>query len=423
MDYKRHTLTDGVRLIFTPMPQSHSVGVAVIVGVGSRHEREEINGLSHFIEHMAFKGTKTYSGPKIISEEIEGVGGIINAYTSESITNYHVKVTPEHFKTAFAVVASLALEPLLRPKDIENERGVIIEEIHRKEDNPQEKVFESIARLTFPNHPLGRPTLGSVGVIESLKEKNFVDYRHDHYVGANIVVSVAGNVNEEEVLAEFQRCFSNLPSRKIIDPSPFRISQKDPQIFLENKKTEQAHFCLSLRGLNLGDERRFALFMLDSVLGSGMSSRLFLNIREKGLAYSVGSSPDLMPDTGAFYVFAGFSVGRVGEALRAVVSELKRFKNELVGGDEFKKALEKQKGPILFFLEDPSNVADWYGKQEIIKGQVETEEVFVQKLSAVTSRQVTELANDFLREENLNLAIIGPYEDKKKEELLDLLKF
>lgn len=423
MKFIRHKLNNGVRLIFTPMPQSHSVGVNVFVGVGSRHESKEVSGLSHFIEHMAFKGTKTYGSPKIISEEIEGLGGLINAYTSESLTNYHVKVTPEHFKTALAVVSSLALEPLLRSEDIENERGVIIEEINRKEDNPQEKVFENIAQITFPEHALGRPTLGGSEVIRSLGQKDFIKYRQQYYVGSNIVVSVAGNVAEDEVFGQFQKHFSRLRPAPEIKTASFKTEQKEPSVFLENKKTEQAHFCLSLRGLNLADPRRFGLSMLDSVLGSGMSSRLFLNIREKGLAYSVGSSLDLLPDTGAFYVYAGFSVSRIDEALGAVMRELRRFKKERVGEDEFRKGLEKQKGPISFFLEDPGSVADWYGRQAVLKNKIETEEAFIQNLSAVTAPEVRQLANDFFKQENLNLAIIGPYEEKKKEELFKLLKF
>lgn len=421
MEYVKRQLPNGVRLIFVPMKESHSVGIHIFVGTGSRNEDVKINGLSHFLEHMVFKGTKSYENSRIISEEVEGVGGIINAYTSDSVTNYHVKVTPDHFESAMSLVSSLVLEPLIRDEDINNERGVILEEINRKEDSPQEKVFEDIAAITFPNHALGRPTLGRPGVIKRVSRNDFLDYRGRYYVSGNIVISIAGNIKKEQAISEFERIFLSLPPATPPNTHPFSVQQKRPQIFLESKKTEQAHFCLSVRGLSIFDKRRFPLFLLDSVLGSGMSSRLFLNIREKGLAYSVGSSPDLVADTGALFVYAGFSVSRINEALGAVMNELSRLKKDLVGVGEFQKALAKQKGPILFHLEDPENVAEWYGKQEIMKGQIETEETFIQKLSEVTPADVKKLAGDFLVPQNLNLAIIGPYEEKQKNELHKLL--
>lgn len=421
MEYVKRQLPNGVRLIFVPMKESHSVGIHIFVGTGSRNEDVKINGLSHFLEHMVFKGTKSYENSRIISEEVEGVGGIINAYTSDSVTNYHVKVTPDHFESAMSLVSSLVLEPLIRDEDINNERGVILEEINRKEDNPQEKVFEDIAAITFPNHALGRPTLGRSEVIKRVSRNDFLDYRGRYYVSGNIVISIAGNIKKEQAISEFERIFSSLPLATPPNIHQFSVQQKRPQIFLESKKTEQAHFCLSVRGLSIFDKRRFPLFLLDSVLGSGMSSRLFLNIREKGLAYSVGSSPDLVADTGALFVYAGFSVARIAEALRAVMRELSNFKKEVVGVGEFQKALAKQKGPILFHLEDPENVAEWYGKQEVMKGEIETEETFIKKLSAVTPEDVKNLAEEFLNSRNLNLAIIGPYEEKQKEGLQNLL--
>ena len=421
MEYSKHTLPNGVRLVFTPMPASHSVGVNIFVGTGSRNEPKEINGLSHFLEHIVFKGTKSFENSKVISEEIEGVGGIINAYTSDSVTNFHVKVTAEHFVKAFALVSSLVLEPLIREDDINKERGVILEEINRKEDNPQDKVFEDIAAITFPNHALGRPTLGTPDVVKGITRADFVDYRNKYYVSENLVVSIAGNITYEMALEQFTRAFSSLPKAQAPGIVTFTAHQTEPHIFIEAKKTEQAHFCLSVRGLNIYDEKRFPLFLLDSVLGSGMSSRLFLNIREKGLAYSVGSSPDLVTDTGALFVYAGFSVGRIAEALSAVMGELRNFKTDLVAVGEFAKALAKQKGPILFHLEDPENVAEWYGKQEIMKGEIETEETFIQKLSNLRPSDVKALANDFLTSKNLNLAIIGPYKEKQKEGLQKLL--
>lgn len=423
MKYLKHILPNGCRLIFTPMPQSHSVGINLIVGVGSRHETKEVSGLSHFIEHMAFKGTKSFKDSKEVSEAVEGVGGILNAYTSESLTNYHAKVVPEHFGQAFQVIADLVLHPRLRPQDIDDERGVILEEINRKEDDPQEKVMENIARFTFADHPLGWPTLGRPEVIKSLKRQDFLGYRQSRYTSSSMVVSVAGNVSEEAVLKKFQEDFGPLSGSKRPSLDRFFSRQKEPQVFLEEKKTEQAHFCLSLRGLNLLDERRYALSLLNSVLGAGMSSRLFLNIREKGLAYSVGSFPDLVIDTGALFVFAGFNVARIKEALKAVLAELKRLKEELVGEAEFAKALEKQKGPMLFHLEDPEAVAGWYGNQEIGKDEIQTEEELLQRLSGVSRTDIQSLAQDLFRPENLNLAIIGPYEQKKKDELLELLKF
>ena len=423
MKFIKHALPNGVRLVFTPMPFSHCVGINIFVGTGSRNEALKINGVSHFLEHMVFKGTRSYGDPKTISEEIEGVGGVLNAYTSESVTNFHVKVTPEHFTKAFSLVSSLVLEPLLREEDIQKEKGVIVEEINRKEDNPQEKVFENIAGITFPKHPLGRPTLGTPRVINSLTRSDFVNYLAKYYVSRNLVISIAGNISQDQAVSVFTKTFSLLPEVPVPKPVPFSVRQTSPSILLERKETEQAHFCLSVRGLSIFDERRLPLFLMDSILGSGMSSRLFLNIREKGLAYSVGSSPDLVADTGALFVYAGFSVSRIKEALGAVMNELRSLKKELIGLDEFKKAFEKQKGPILFHLEDPENVAEWYGKQEIMKGEIETEEQFLADLSKVKPSDVRDLANEFLIPENLNLSIIGPYEEKQKQKLLSLLTF
>ena len=422
MEYLKKTLGNGARLIFTSMPSAQSVGINVFVGTGSRNETEKNNGLSHFLEHMVFKGTKSFPSSKIISEEIEGVGGVLNGYNSESVTNYWCKVLPQHFGKVFAVVSGLVTEALVREEEIENERGVILEEINRKEDNPQDKIFENINQITFPGHPLGWSTLGRGEVIKSLSQKDFLDYREKYYVALNIVVSVAGNIGQDLVFSKFEEIFGNLRVGAGKKLNPFKYQQEEPEIFLESKKTEQAYFCLSLRGLSLGDPDRYKLFLLNSVLGQGMSSRLFLNIREKGLAYFVGSSPDLMVDTGALLVYAGFNVGRIEEALKAVLAELKRLKDEVVVGDEFYKGVEKQKGPMLFQLEDPVELAEWYGKQEVLKGEIETEEDFIKNLEAVTAAQVQNLAKSFLNPKNLSLAIIGPYSKAQEDEFKKLLK-
>lgn len=422
MIYSRQTLPNGCRLISTSIPTAQSVGINVFVGTGSRNETEETNGLSHFLEHLVFKGTQNYPSSRAVSESIEGLGGVLNGYTSESLTNYWCKVTPEHFGQAFDVVASLVCQPLLREEDIEEERGVVIEEINRKEDNPQDKIFDNINQVTFSGHPLSFSVLGQAENIRSMRRLDFEAYRKSYYRAGNLVVSVAGKIKEAEVLSSFSQTFGRLEGLPALDLKTFRPKRGESPFFLETKETEQAYFCLSLRGLNLRHRDRFKLFLLNSLLGSGMSSRLFINIREKGLAYWVGSAPDLMIDTGALLVYAGFNVGRIKEALAAVLGELGRLKEEPVGLDEFNKAKEKLKGPLLFQLEDPNELAEWYGKQEVMKGEIETETDYLARIDRLQPQDIRDLARDLFCPENLNLAIIGPYSKSYEEELTKLLK-
>jgi len=403
------------------MPHTRSVSICIFIGSGSRYETEPEAGISHFIEHLCFRGTQKRPSAREISEAIEGVGGIINGGTDKELTIYWCKVAQPHFPLALEVLADILLHPQFDPKDIESERKVIVEEINMGMDSPTQLVNLLIDELLWPAHPLGRDIAGSKQSVTALTRETMLDYLTRQYLPGNTVVSIAGAVQHQEMLSAVNEALGNWSSLKPRPEYSAYKAQKFPRLRIETKKTEQAHLCLGLPGLSLLHPKRFTLDLLNVILGEGMSSRLFTEIRHRlGLAYSIHSFTDHFLDTGSITIYAGVESKKLPVAITAILEQLCRLK-EIVPEAELSKAKELSKGRLLLRMEDSRSVAGWGGGQEILLNQILSVDQVTAIVDAITAEELKELARELLLESQLRLAVVGPVaKDKPLEELLKL---
>jgi predicted Zn-dependent peptidase len=419
--HRKTTLDNGLRVLTETMPHTRSVSICIFIGVGSRHESDSQAGVSHFIEHLLFKGTPKHPSAREISVAIEGVGGIINAGTDKELTVYWCKTARPHFPLALDVLADIVLNSRFDPQDIENERRVIIEEMRLERDSPPQLVNMLIDELLWPGHPLGRDVAGDEGSVSGISREMILGYLSQHYLPANTVVSIAGGLKHDEMIAAVNQALGGWagqktrPGYKAYQESPF------PRLKLARKETEQAHLCLGLNGLSLLHPKRFVLDLLNVVLGEGMSSRLFTEIRDRlGLAYSIYSYADHLLDSGAVTVYAGVEPANLKVSIEAVLEQLARLK-ETIPADELVKAKELAKGRLLLRTEDSRSVAGWMGGQEILTGRILSVDRVTQIIDAITADEIKELARELLVASQLRLAVVGPVaEGEPLEKLLKL---
>ena len=408
-------LSNGVRVLSFEMPQVRSVSMILTYNIGSRYETDEHAGISHFIEHMLFKGTTARPNPEQIAEAIEGVGGILNAYTSREQTGYWAKVPSTHFANSFAVLADMLRNSLFVAEELEKERDVIIEEIRAAEDDPTDLVGELSNRLIWEGQAVGRPIAGDEESVGRIDRAAMLAYLGEHYVPANLVISVAGNVTHKEVVERAEALFGDLPAGVPRPLDQARLRQTAPRAGLLSRPDKQANLILALPGLSYHDERRYVQRTLDVILGSGMSSRLFIEIRERrGLAYSVGSYFNQLADVGNGAVYVGVDPAKAEETVAAVVGELRKLRDVPVPADELARSKEFRKGRILMSLEDSQAMASWLGSNEILYGEVPTPEDVTARIDAVTVEDVAALARDLFTPERYSLAIVGPYDDEAR---------
>jgi len=404
------------------MPYTRSVSIGFFIGVGSRYESDEQSGISHFIEHMLFKGTAKRPTARDIAMAIEGIGGLFNGSTGCESSLYWAKVAQPHLDIAVDVLVDMLHHSKFDPEEVNRERNVIIEEINLTMDTPDSLVHLLINRLVWPNHPLGRDVAGTKESLSSLGRESLLDYLKHHYRPSNTVVSVAGNVEHQEVVGKIAASLSDWATGEAASYQPAKDNQVEPRLLIHNKETEQAHLCLSVPGIPRDHPDRFKLRLLNTVLGEGMSSRLFTEIRERrGLAYSIYSYISAMHDTGAVGVYAGVDPRRIEDAIKAILGEWDRVRQEGVPADELTKAKEFVKGHLLLQMEDSFNVAAWYGRQEVLSPEVLTVDEVVEAVEVVAATDVQQVAQDLFQEERLNLAVVGPFEDSEGfKELLAL---
>lgn len=409
-------LKNGVRLILIPNPEAASVGISVLVGTGSRFENPINNGISHFLEHLVFKGTRNFRSQVLISENIEGIGGVLNGYTSSQVTNYWAKVLPQHFKVAAEVLTELVISPLLREKDLKSEKGVVIEEIRMKDDNPMDETLELSAQSLWSNSSLGLNVLGSEKTIRNLTVSDLVAYHARCYSASNIVVAVSGKFKESEAVELLQRKFTTLPkSTRLVRSKPMQTFHN---IVIKKKETAQAHISFAFPTFPFSSRERYTLDIIASILGGGMSSRLFLNVRDKGLAYAIHCINDYFADAGGFYIYAGVEKERLPLAIKTILLELKKLAFGEVGLTELTKAKEKIKGPFLFSLEDSVRAAEYYGYQEAAFDFSETPSEYLTKLATVNPADIKDLSFRLFNLSNLSFAAISPFERNRFEKLL-----
>jgi predicted Zn-dependent peptidase len=406
----RHVLKGGAKLLTATLPDRASAALVLMLGVGSRFEDDRIGGISHFIEHLFFKGTRRRPSAKEIAEAIEGVGGVINASTDKEVTVYWTRVPADRVDLAADVLFDIVSNSQFAPDDIERERMVILEELKMYLDQPQDYVHSLFERIMWPDHPLGRDIIGTVESVSSTSRDDLLAYLQGHYRLSNLVMAVSGAVQPDEALKVIESRLTlpeapNGSSEFVPAPGPLT----EPVVLLHKKDTEQAHICLGTRALSYLDPDRYALDLLNTILGEGMSSRLFLEIREKrGLAYDVHSFSSKHSDAGYFAVYMGVDPKKTEEAVNAVMGELRRVASEQVPAEELTKAKEFTKGRLRLGLEGTNSLATWLCQQELLTGRVKTVEEVVQLFEAVTLEELQRVAKRVLSQP-VQLAVIGPF--------------
>jgi predicted Zn-dependent peptidase len=408
---KRTVLPNGIRLITVPMPDSPTVTTMVLVEAGTRYESHEENGISHFLEHMCFKGTTKRPEPSALSRELEKIGADHNAFTGDEMTGYWAKARPKHFNDILDVVADMYLDPLLPEKELEKERGVIIEEINLDEDVPQRHVHRLLDGLMYGNQPAGQSTLGPKENILRFTRNDFTKYRDAHYTGTKTAVIIAGGIPQEQMIAATKRAFGSVVKGKRVTRKKTIEKQSAPAFVQKEKKTDQTHFVLGFRSYPMGDKRYVAARLLAGVLGSGMTSRLFLKLREEmGVCYYARAYQESATDTGILKILSGVNTKRIEEVVAAIMGELRKLKETKVSDDELAKVKEMVIGAITMGLETSDAVADWY-HDEILRQPLETPAQAIKKIQKVTSADLQKVARDIFINKKLNLAFVGPKRD------------
>lgn len=429
----QHTLENGLQVVLVDTKAFPSLTSLLLVGAGSRYENHENNGIAHFFEHMAFKGSKKYPTSMILSSTIEGFGGVFNAFTGKDHTGYWIKAPARHFVTVIDVIADMIQNPLLVEDEIEREKGVITEEINLYEDTPYRKVGEIYEALLYDGNPLGYDIAGSKKTVNSFNRKTFTDYIAELYHPTNAVLVVAGgistsgeaHVSPQDYLDLIETKFKDWKNgREKSQFTPFVYAQQKPVVKIKNKKTEQAHFCLGFRAFSRSDKRKYALSVLSVILGGGMSSRLFYEVRERrGLCYYISTSRDSYQDVGSLVTQAGvtISLDKVKEAIEVTLKEHGKILKGEVTQEELTRAKELIKGRMILSFEDSSAVAGKYGTHLLLDGEMVNMEKAFDEIDRVSLNDIVSISYDIFKNEGLNLALIGPFEDKKPfEEILHL---
>src|SRR3989344_4006760 len=422
MQYNIHTLKNGLRVVLVPMSGTKTATVMVMTGTGSRYEDKGENGLAHFLEHMFFKGTKKRPNAKAISEELDGVGSVYNAFTAKERTAYYAKVSSQFLDTALDVISDIYLNSRLPEKEITKERGAVIQEIDMYEDMPMRTVDNVFDELIFgKDHPLGRTILGPKENIRKFTRKDFAEYLKRNYTPLNTVVCVAGAFSEKKVLAKIEKEFGSVKHGNPPNFIPFSPAQTAPRIAIKEKKTDQTNFILGVPAYPYLHKDEFALAVLSTILGSGMSSRLFLEVREKrGLAYSIHAWIERYPDTGYLAVQAGVEHGKLEKAVETILAELRKIKKQKVSAAELKKAKSFIKGNMTLALETSDEIANHAASTMINIGRVRPLEEILKGIDSVSANDIQRVARDLFQTNTLNLAIIGPR--ARKEQLSALLR-
>lgn len=419
MSIRPHTLRNGLRVVTVPLHDTKAVTVFVFAKVGSRYESKQINGISHFIEHLMFKGTKKRPTTLSIAKELDGVGAQYNAMTSKDWTGYYVKLNAEHTNLALDIVSDILQHATFPPSEIERERGAVLEEINMYEDNPALSLEDIFEQVVFgQHHQLGWSILGPRDVIRRVDRATMMRYRQHYYHAKNMWVVVAGNISAD-IHQQITKYFASVPSRPNTPrPKPY-VAKVGQVVMVKQKNVEQTQIGLGVRAFGYTDKRLPALNLLSTILGGGMSSRLFIQVRERrGLCYDIHSSISPYEDTGTFLVQAGLDKTRLPEALKVITAELKRTKMTRISSTELKRAKEQIRGRMILGFEDSDALAAWYGRQALFHKTIETPERAMEKLSKVTAADIQQVAKILFQPKNMRLAIIGPVDKRSSFEAL-----
>jgi len=422
MNYTKKKLKNGMRIITIPMKENPTTTVLVLVETGSKYENKNNNGISHFLEHMCFKGTSRRPSAFDITKELDGIGAQYNAFTGQEYTGYYAKSDYKNVDTILDVVSDMYLNPIFPEKEIEKEKGVIIEEINMYQDLPQRMVWDEFHKLLYGDTPAGWNIAGTKENVQKIKRTDFIDYRSKHYVASATTVIVAGKINEKDVFKKVSKAFKDIGKWKKDDKEKVMECQKTPQVSLYYKDTDQTHLILGVRSFNTYNKYNPIMMVLDAVLSGGMSSRLFQKLRdEMGICYYVGAENNEYTDHGFFSVFAGVDSKRIKEAITVILSEMNKIKNNLVKQEELNKAKQYLIGNLNLGLESSNSLALYYGMQEVLKKEIKKPEDVIKEIKAVTAEEIKFVVERIFKDEGLNLAIVGKFKDDK--EFKEILHF
>jgi len=412
--FKKITLPSGLRVVTAPMSQVDSVTALILVQAGSRYENAKNNGVSHFLEHMTFKGTKKRPNKLALTSLIDSVGGIYNAFTTKEDTGFYIKAPSRHLDLILDVLSDTLINSLYDPAEIAKEKGVITEEINMYEDEPSSRVWEILEKLLYDNQPLGMRVLGEKETVANLTREQIIDYVGKMYQTGSVVVGLAGNINEKSVDL-VKRYMSPLAKGTASHFDVSIANQSKPSSAIYFKESDQAHLVLACRGYPLSHPDRYVTGIMATLLGGYMSSRLFIEVRDKrGLAYYVGAAKDEFADVGYFATYAGVRVADTEEAVKVILEELAKLKEKKVTEEELKRAKENWKGRMELALEDSYRVASFYAAQELFEKEIKTSEGILEEADRVTAEDVQRVAKDIFVNQKLNLAVVGPFKNEGK---------
>ncbi len=417
MKFQKTILENGLRVITVPMKDNPAVTVMVMVDTGSKYETKENNGISHFLEHMVFKGTPRRPKAIDISRELDSIGSHYNAFTGQEYTGYYAKVDPKHLDTALDIVSDMYLNPLFEEAEIQKEKGVIVEEIRMYQDMPQRHIGDIFMQLMYGDQPAGWSIAGTEATVKSFGRKDFVDYRAQHYVAPATTVIVAGSFGEKyteaSLIKKIEDIFANLATTPKAEKEAVVEKQSEPRILAHFKETDQTHLILGVRSFPVKSPHNPALRVLATILGGGMSSRLFQKLRdEMGVGYYVSADNDPYTDHGIFTVSAGVDNSRVEEVVKAVMVELKKLATETVPPEELRKAKDYMNGSMMLSLESSDAQAQFCAYQEVLKKEIKTPAENAEEVEKVTAQDVQTIAQTIFKDEGLNFALIGRFKDE-----------
>ncbi len=422
--YKKTQLKNGLNIITVPMEGTKTATVFVMIGTGSRFETEKISGISHYLEHLFFKGTKKRPNTLIISEELERLGAEFNAFTSKEYTGFYIKVPAFHLDVALDVISDMLFNSLFLSKEIERERGTIQEEIKMVKDDPPRYVADLFETLLYGNSPMGREIIGTPETVNLINRKEIINYFKKHYVADNATLVIAGSVENKKALRKAKKYFQDFTDGKRKEITKVNENQDKPEILIYPKETNQIHLSVGVRGYSTKHQDKYALTLLSTILGGGMSSRLFISVRERlGLAYYVFSSPEFYTDTGYFTSQAGVDIKNIEKAIKVILSEYRRIAKNGVTKEELKKVKDQIRSRTIMRLESSSAMANYFADQELLTEEILIPEEKFFLLNKVTSNDIKRVAEDIFKDKNLNLVLVGPFKAKDKKKFEKILKF
>lgn len=416
MNIRQTKLPNGIRLITAPIKEVNSATILILFKVGSRYETEKNNGISHFIEHLFFKGTKKRPTTLILTKELDNLGAEYNAFTAKDHTGFYIKINSAKIETAVELISDMLLNSLFDQAEIDKERQVIIEEINMYEDNPLFYVEDLFEKICYQNSPLARLISGPKANIEKITRAAIIKYKTDFYQPKNLVIGLAGKINETKVKCLIKKYFNFSKKTNKSNPRLLNFSDKQnaPRLILKYKEAEQVQVGLGFPGLKNTDQGLLPLYLLGIILGGNMSSRLFIKIREEnGLAYFIKSAVNTYEDTGNLYIQAGLTKERIEEAINLILSELKKVINQGITPEELSRAKEFLKGKLILKLEDPQSLIQWLGEQWLLTKKIETLDDKLKKIARVKISDINNIARKIINYKKLNLAVIGPFKEQK----------